>query len=332
MGFAEELIAKAKTLKKKVVLPEAEDERTLRAADRLTKEQITGVVLTGEPDKIRAAAKTAGADISRCELASPLDEKRSAPLADKLYEVRKAKGMTPEQAREQIKCPLYFSTMLLHVGEVDAYVAGGGFHSTGQKLKPPLQIIKAQPGIQTISSFFLMIHPDPKWGERGVLLYSDCGMVEMPTPEQLADIAVASAKTFRQLVGTEPRVALLSYSTKGSAKSADVERVVKATELARKAAPDFAIDGELQFDAAVIQTVAERKVKGGSPVAGRANVLIFPDLDAGNIAYKITERLAGAQALGPLLQGMNKPTHDLSRGCSADDIVKVCAVAAIMAK
>ncbi|MFH0939924.1 MAG: phosphate acetyltransferase [Planctomycetota bacterium] len=330
MGFAEELLEKARKLNKKIVLPESEDERTLRAAERLSKEKITGVVLVGEPDKVRAAAKTAGANIDACELLSPLDQKRSGPLAEKLYQLRKEKGMTLEEAREQIKCPLYFSTMLLKIGEVDGYVAGGGFHSTGQKLKPPLQIIKAVPGIKTVSSFFLMIHPDPKWGERGVMLYADCGMVEQPTAEQLADIAVASAKSFRQLVGVEPRVALLSYSTKGSAKSADTEKVVKAAELARKAAPDVKIDGELQFDAAIIPAVAERKVKGGSNVAGKANVFVFPDLDAGNIAYKITERLCGAQALGPLLQGMAKPTHDLSRGCSADDIVKVCAVAAIM--
>jgi len=174
-----------------------------------------------------------------------------------------------------------------------------------------------------------MIHPDPKWGEKGVLLYSDCGMVEMPSAEQLADIAVASAHTWKQLIGTEPRVAMLSYSTKGSAKSPDTEKVIKATELAQKLAPDVLIDGEMQADAALIPGVAEKKCKG-SPVGGRANVLIFPDLDAGNICYKITERLAGAQALGPLVQGMAKPAHDLSRGCSADDIVKVAAIAAIM--
>ena len=331
MGYVDELLEQAKKLNKKIVLPESEDERTLTAAARLAKERIARPVLAGAPEKIRAAAKKAGADISGCEIVSPLDDTLAAPLADKLYQLRKEKGMTQEQAREQIKCPLYFSTMLLKTGAVDGYVAGGGFHSTAQKLKPPLQIIKAVPGIQTVSSFFLMIHPDPKWGERGVMLYADCGMVEMPTPEQLADIALSSAKSFRQLVRAEPRVAMLSYSTKGSAKSSDTEKVIKATALAQKAAPELIIDGELQFDAAVLPAVAERKCKGGSPVGGKANVFIFPDLDAGNIAYKITERLAGAQALGPLLQGMAKPTHDLSRGCSADDIMKVCAVAAIMA-
>ncbi|MFH1024170.1 MAG: phosphate acetyltransferase [Planctomycetota bacterium] len=331
MGFAEELVRKASRLNKKIVLPESEDERTLRATERLTRENIAKIVLVGDPDKVRDAAKKAGADISGAELHSLADTARTAPLAEKLHEIRKAKGMTREEAFEQIKCPLYYSTMLLKTGYVDGYVAGGGFHSTAQKLRPPLQIIKAAPGITTVSTFFIMVHPDEKWGEKGIFAFADCAMVEMPTAEQLADIAVASGRSFKQLVGAEPRVAMLSYSTKGSGKSSDVEKVIKATELAKKAAPDMAIDGELQFDTAIIPAIAERKCKGGSPVAGKANVFIFPDLDTGNVAYKIAERLGGAQAIGPLVQGMAKPTHDLSRGCSADDIVKVCAAAAVMA-
>lgn len=329
MGFAEELLVRAKKLNKKVVLPETEDERTLQAAARLAKEQICRVVLVGVPDQVRADAQKCGADLAGCEIMSPLDEKTAAPFAEKLYQYRKEKGLTQDQARQLIKDYLYFGTMLLKEGLVDGYVAGAT-HTTGDNLRPGLQIVKAAPGLKTVSSFFIMVHPNPKWGENGVMIFSDCGMVEMPTAEQLCDIAIASARSWKQLVGTEPRVAMLSYSTKGSAKSTDTEKVLKALDLARKAAPTLCIDGEMQFDAALIPSIGERKAKG-SPVAGKANVFIFPDLDAGNIGYKITERLGGAQALGPLVQGMAKPAHDLSRGCSADDIVKVAAIAAIMA-
>lgn len=329
MGFAEELLVRAKQLNKKVVLPETEDERTLQAAATLIKEQICRVVLVGVPDQVKADAKKWGTDISGCEIMNPLDEKLSAPLAEKLYGYRKAKGLTLDQAKQLIKDYLYFGTMLLKEGIVDGYVAGAT-HTTGDNLRPALQIIKAMPGLKTVSSFFIMIHPNPKFGENGVMIYADCGMVEMPTAEQLADIAIASARSWKQLVGTEPRVAMLSYSTKGSAKSTDTEKVIKALQLAKQMDPKLCIDGEMQFDAAVIPSIGERKAKGSS-VAGKANVLIFPDLDAGNISYKITERLGGAQALGPQVQGMAKPAHDLSRGCSADDIVKVSAIAAIMA-
>ncbi|MCF7709487.1 MAG: phosphate acetyltransferase [Verrucomicrobia bacterium] len=330
MSFAEQLVERARNLEKRIVLPETEDERTLKAAEVLVNERIVDVVLVGDPDKITSDAKDAGADVSGCEIISPSDKSVSAPLAEKLYQLRKAKGMTQEQAEELIKDYLYFGTMLLKEGRVDGYV-GGASHTTSDNLRPALQVIKARPGLKTVSSFFLMIHPDPKWGENGVMLYSDCGMVEMPTAEQLADIAAASAKTFNQLVNAEPRVAMLSYSTKGSASSPDTEKVLRALALVKENAPDLVVDGEMQVDAALIPSVGERKCKG-SPVAGKANCLIFPDLDAGNIGYKITERLGGAQALGPLVQGMAKPTHDLSRGCSVDDIVKVCAVAAVMAE
>jgi phosphate acetyltransferase len=329
MGFIEELLAHAKKLNKKVVLPETEDARTLQAAATLAKETICRVVLVGVPDQVRADAKKCGADISGCEIMSPMDEKLAGPLAEKLFLYRKEKGLTLDQARELIKDYLYFATMLLKESIVDGYVAGAT-HTTGDNLRPALQIIKAKPGIKTVSSFFMMVSPNPKCGENGTMLYADCGMVEMPTAEQLADIASTSASTWKQLVGTEPRVAMLSYSTKGSANSADTQKVIKALELVKIAAPALCVDGEMQFDAAVIPSIGERKAKGSS-VAGKANVFIFPDLDAGNIAYKITERLGGAQALGPLVQGMAKPAHDLSRGCSADDIVKVAAISAIMA-
>jgi len=329
MNFADELVLRAKQLYKRIVLPETEDDRTLHAAARLTQERIAQVVLVGDPAKVRADAKAAGADVSQCEILSPLDEALAAPLAERLFQLRKDKGLTIEKARELTRDYLYFATLLLKEGKVDGYVAGAT-HTTGDNLRPALQIIKAAPGLKTVSSFFIMVHPNPQWGEKGVLFYSDCGMVEMPTAEQLADIAIATARTFRQLVGTEPRVAMLSYSTKGSAKSTDTEKVIKATALAKQLAPDLVIDGEMQADAALVAKIGERKCKG-SPVAGRANCLIFPDLDAGNIAYKLTERLGGAQALGPLVQGMAKPAHDLSRGCSVDDIVKVAAISAIMA-
>jgi phosphate acetyltransferase len=329
MGFVEQLVAHAGKLDKKVVLPETEDDRTLQAAATLVKEKICRVVLVGVPEEVHGQAKKCGADISGCEIMSPLDKKLADPLAEKLHQYRREKGLTPDQARELIKDYLYFGTMLLKEGIVDGYVAGAT-HTTGDNLRPALQIIKAKPGIKTVSSFFMMVHPNPKWGENGLMLYSDCGMVEMPTAEQLADIAIVSAGTWKQLVGTEPRVAMLSYSTKGSAKSADTEKVLKALELAKKADPALSVDGEMQFDAALIPSIGERKAKGSS-VAGRANVFIFPDLDAGNIGYKITERLGGAQAIGPMVQGMAKPAHDLSRGCSTDDIVKVAAISVIMA-
>ena len=330
MGFAEQLLDHAKKLNKKVVLPETEDSRTLQAAATLVKEKICRVVLIGAPDQVRADAKKCGADITGCEILSPLDDKLAGPLAEKLYQYRKEKGLTLDQARELIKNYLYFGTMLQKEGIVDGYVAGAT-HTTGDNLRPALQIIKAKPGLKTVSTCMIMIHPNPKWGENGVMIFSDCGMVEMPTAEQLADIAVASAGTWKQLVGTEPRVAMLSYSTKGSANSTDTQKVLKALDLVKKSAPTLCVDGEMQFDAALIPSVGERKAKG-SPVAGKANVFVFPDLDAGNIGYKIAERLGGAQALGPLVQGMAKPAHDLSRGCSADDIVKVAAISAIMAQ
>ena len=261
MGYADDLVERARKLNKKIVLPETEDDRTLQAAERIVKENVARVVLIGNREKVIADAKKVGADVTACEILDPADDKLALPLAEKLFEYRKAKGVTIEQAKELVRSYLYFGTMLLKEGSVDGYVAGAT-HTTGDNLRPALQIIKAAAGIKTVSSFFMMIHPNTKFGENGVMLYADCGMNEMPNSEQLADIALASATSWKQLVGTEPRIAMLSYSTKGSAKSADTEKVIKALEIVKNVAPNLMIDGEMQVDAALIESVASRIVCG----------------------------------------------------------------------
>jgi phosphate acetyltransferase len=249
---------------------------------------------------------------------------------DQFVEMRKKKGMTPEKAKEIMKDPLYYATMMVKLGDADGMVAGA-VNSTPDVWRPVLQIIKTAPGIPIASSCFLIEVPDCQYGENGVFIYSDCGLNPDPTPEQLAAIAVSAARTARVLVGMEPRVAMLSFSTKGSAQHESIEKVIEATRIAKEMMPDLLIDGELQGDAALDMEVAKKKCKD-SPVAGRANVLVFPDLNAGNIAYKLTERLAKAMALGPLSQGLAKPVNDLSRGCSAEDIVNVVAITAVEAQ
>jgi phosphate acetyltransferase len=330
MSLMDKIKAKAKQSVKHIVLPEGTEPRTVQAAQKITEQGLARVTLLGNPDAIKAVAAEKGANLTGVGILDFTNAPEFAAYADKFYQMRKSKGVTPEQAAETMKNPLFYAAMMVYVGAADGMV-GGAINTTGDMLRPGLQIIKMAPGISTVSSCFIMEVPNCTLGENGVFLFADCAVNPEPTSEQLAAIAIASAKTARTLVGMEPRVAMLSFSTKGSAKHDNVDKVVAATAMVKEQAPDVLVDGELQADAAMIESVGQLK-SPGSPVAGKANVLIFPDLQAGNIGYKLVQRLAKAEAIGPVSQGFAKPLNDLSRGCSVDDIVSVVAITAVQAQ
>ncbi len=328
MNFLEQTISRAKADKKTIVLPESTDIRTIKATAMILEQDIANVVLIGNENDIKTLA--GDLDISKAKIVDPLHSDKFDEYVNTFYEMRKSKGVTLEQATETMKNPLYYGVMMVKKEEADGMVAGA-INSTANTLRPALQILKTAPGTKLVSSFFVMCVPDCEYGHNGVFIYSDCGLVENPNADELSEIALASAKSFKDLVQVEPKVAMLSYSTYGSAKSELTEKVIQATKLAKEKAPNLALDGELQADAAIVPSVGKSKAPG-SNIAGEANVLIFPDLNAGNIAYKLTQRLAKAEAYGPVTQGIAKPVNDLSRGCSAEDIVGVVAITAVQAQ
>lgn len=330
MSFVEVMKEKARQNIKTILLPESEDVRVVQAAADVEKEGFAKAVLIGDEENVKKIASDNNIDVSKVTIIDPLKSEKFEEYADKFYELRKAKGVTPEKAREIMKDPIYFGTMMVKVGDADGIVSGA-CHPTAHTLRPALQILKTAPGTKLASAFFLMVTKCPEYGKDGVLVFADSGMNEYPDADGLSEIAISSAKSFKQLVGEEPRVAMLSYSTYGSASSPLTEKVIEATKILKEKAPDLICDGELQLDAAIIPEVAERKAPG-SPVAGRANVLIFPDLDAGNIGYKLVQRFGRAEAYGPLCQGIAKAVNDLSRGCSSDDIVGVVAITSVQAQ
>ena len=329
MSFIETIKERARADKKTIVLPETEDRRTLEAAAQLIKEDICNVILVGTEEAVKAGSD--GLDLSGATVVDPAVSDKTAGYIDKLVELRSKKGMTPEQAKDLLLNQYsYYGVMMVKMGDADGMVSGA-CHSTADTLRPCLQILKTKPGTKLVSSFFLMVVPDCELGDEGKFVFSDCGLNQDPNSEELAAIAVSSAESFKSLTGHEPVVAMLSHSTKGSAKHALVDKVTEATRIAKELAPDLALDGEFQLDAAIVPSVGASKAPG-SPVAGKANVLIFPNLDAGNIGYKLTQRLAKAEAYGPITQGIAAPVNDLSRGCSAEDIVGVAAITAVQAQ
>lgn len=331
MGIIDDIRAKAVKFQKTICLPEALDTRTLVAAAECAKLGFGPVVLIGDTDKIHAKAKEAGADISKAIIRDSAKDTEYDKIVSTLVELRKAKGMTPEMAKEALKDEIMYAAVLVKLGIVDGYVSGA-IHSTADTLRPALQVIKSKPGVKTISAFFMMVLPEssPYFNTQKVLFFADTALVQSPSSEELAYIAINTAQSWKAMMGSEPVVAFLSHSTKGSAKHDDVDKVVAALEIAKKAAPEIEMDGELQADAALMQSVGSQKAPG-SKIPGRANILVFPDLDAANIGYKLVERLSGATAIGPVMSGMAKPVNDLSRGCKSEDIVDTVAVTACQA-
>ncbi|MBT9776582.1 phosphate acetyltransferase [Clostridium sp. MCC353] len=329
MGFIDVIKARAKQDKKTIVLPESMDRRTFVAAEQILKEDLANLIIIGTPEEV--AANSEGLDISKATIVNPFTYEKTQEYVDLFVELRKSKGLTPEDARAtMMKDYAYYGCLMIKNGDADGMVSGA-CHSTANTLRPCLQIIKTKPGTKLVSAFFLMEVPNCEYGENGTFVFADCGLNQNPNPEELAAIAVSSAESFKMLVEKEPKVAMLSHSSMGSAKHDDVTKVVEATRIAKEAAPELALDGELQLDAAIVPSIGASKAPE-SKVAGQANVLVFPDLDAGNIGYKLVQRLAKAEAYGPMCQGIAKPVNDLSRGCSAEDIVGVVAITAVQAQ
>jgi len=310
---------------KRIVLPEGEEERTLKAAEIILKEELANLILIGRKEEIAKKAQELGLQhLDKATIVSPYSFEKMDAYVERFCELRKSKGLTPEDALTLLRDPLYLAAMMIKMGDADGEVAGA-LNSTANVLRPAFQIVKTLPGISVVSGAFIMILKDKTYGEDGILVFADCAVHPNPTADELAEIAVATAGTAKAIAGIEPRVAMLSFSTKGSARHEMCEKVVDATRIAKEMAPELSIDGELQSDAAIVPAIGESKAPG-SKVAGKANVLVFPTLETGNIAYKLVQRLAGAEAVGPVLQGMAAPINDLSRGCSVEDIVNLVAI------
>ena len=332
MHLIEQIKAKAKSNLKTIVLPESYDERMLYAAQQVVEQGLAKVVILGNPAEIQAAAAARGVNLAGVELLEPKSSPKLKEYIDAFVELRKAKGMTPEEAEKTLTAQdnLYYAGMMVRLGDAAGEVAGAT-STTGNVLKAAFQTVGSAPGIKTVSSYFFMVTKTPTFGENGIILFADCAVNPNPDAQALAEIAVATARNCKAFLDVDARVAMLSFSTKGSSAHSDIDKVTQAMAIAKQIDPNIQIDGELQADAALLPKVGEKKAPG-SPVAGKANVLIFPDLDAGNISYKLVERVAGAEAVGPIIQGLAKPVNDLSRGCSVEDIVNVTAITAVQAQ
>ncbi len=332
MQFIENIKQRAKQDIKTIVLPEADDIRVLKATEQVIKQEYANIILVGNKEKVEEIAKENKIDISKAEIVDPSNSEKYDEYVNLLYELRKNKGMTIEKAKELAKDPVYYGMLMLkdESSKADGLVSGAA-HSTSDTLRPALQILKTAPGTKLVSAFFVMEVPNCEYGENGIFIFGDSGLNENPDDEQLSEIAISSSKSFKNLVGKEPKVAMLSYSTYGSAKSELTQKVINATKKVKEKEPELLVDGELQLDAAIVPEIANMKAPN-SEIKGEANVLIFPDLNAGNIGYKLVQRLAKAEAYGPLCQGIAKPVNDLSRGCSSEDIAGVIAITAVQAQ